>query len=1223
MFIPPKKPNQPAASPELNSPTPPTNPEASTPTEQSLPQESLPQLNPISEGGAAPESSATTPPDSDIPPPRFDPEKRLPLTPANFLFGLDVFIALGALCLAFLVSSFLVYNTDFYRHIASGRLLANGEYSFGKDPFSYMTEGRTWVNHSWLYDYVLYLAYQSEAKADGISTGRNVVILKSLLVAVAGLLLLFARPKNSTLLPAAIALIGAILISASRLLLQPMIVSIFFLSLYLFLMVRIYPSLSLKQDRPKAIGFLVGIGIGSWLWASSDQWFFLGPTLIGLYLLGTYLSQKFNPSPSEENAPDLKLGLLAFGISFLGSSLTPHHFLVWTVQPIELTGLAVLKTDADFKGLLAPSWITDTSVLFAGTRHSIFHYPAMITLLLLAALSFVLQPRKVNWSLLLCWLPLLILGLAVARTMPLLAVVTTVVIGTNFGVWAYNMASQTYRIGMRNAIHASRTLLRGLMVLGVIFLVLYSYPGRLHPQDRTITRRVEFRVMLEPSLHKTALALQEKRVTGTLPAEARGIALQPDLAHYCAWFAPNEKYYVDTRFQLYSQETLKNYFTLRQFFNPSSETFNAILDKANSPDALLQKENISYLASATNLVYFTIKMLDFGWARENPNDAWELMHLAGRGAVIINPKSSALAGKPNIDSLYFDPFKAAYQSPELLPEPVYKPFNPDKTFWDRLVQEYVEPTVIPDGSAEEVVLWNRYLDYLQFTNARKAVQLWGLRFLGGPIDAIGLTTIRPTVGVNPNQTANFPIRAVPRFEPNMAKPAAVALLRVRAARRAVIQNPEVTANHIELARAYADSSFLTVESSREALVARETARTAARLVPNPDRRDLDLPASAFVAELACNNFLQKNRGDLALIMANMLVNYNERLANTRAVGNLSEKEIKQQLDYFKNQRDALKKQVDQTRVSYTTLVNNIKSPLARAYAAREKGLEIDALRELIKGLVGLNFLSLDLRDKPTKDVALPKVTITGKPLNPTGADLALVFEVIDSLLIMGYFEIATELIFGLGDDVWKEAFDSRDEKKGPRAYLEAFRTAAAQRPLPFPSNSIPPPKARLQNFRSQVALVTGDFKTLIELQLEQKQVPPLELLAFGESIQTSPETAQAIQRTMSVLNFEIPNLNLQIKSLIGLGNLLAGPFETANGILYSIQIERYMAYVNTIVAESSQKLSLGVLYLEAGDIRLAEQQLRGVLDTRGLKIETQSQQIARAYLEGIDRAQKK
>ena len=95
------------------------------------------------------------------------------------------------LALAFFAGSFSVRNSDFWMHLATGRLIAAGEYSFGTDPFSYATAGRTWVNHEWLYDFGLYQLFKA-------GEGSAVVIAKCLTLLTQALTAANAGDKATT-----------------------------------------------------------------------------------------------------------------------------------------------------------------------------------------------------------------------------------------------------------------------------------------------------------------------------------------------------------------------------------------------------------------------------------------------------------------------------------------------------------------------------------------------------------------------------------------------------------------------------------------------------------------------------------------------------------------------------------------------------------------------------------------------------------------------------------------------------------------------------------------------------------------------------------------------------------------------------------------------------------------------------------------------------------------
>src|SRR5207245_1959087 len=105
---------------------------------------------------------------------------------------------------ALAAASFAVRNSDFWLHLATGRELAEGKYTFGVDPFSYTTEGVRWVNHAWLFDLLLYLVHQAGG-------GAALVVLKALgIMALAVLLLRFRAPDAPRWVPAGCALLAVL-----------------------------------------------------------------------------------------------------------------------------------------------------------------------------------------------------------------------------------------------------------------------------------------------------------------------------------------------------------------------------------------------------------------------------------------------------------------------------------------------------------------------------------------------------------------------------------------------------------------------------------------------------------------------------------------------------------------------------------------------------------------------------------------------------------------------------------------------------------------------------------------------------------------------------------------------------------------------------------------------------------------------------------------------------
>src|SRR5262245_28831100 len=104
------------------------------------------------ETGAPPAAPESIP----LPPPAPPRPRTTPGQLAAEIARLDRALAVVVLVFAFLLGSFAARNSDLWMRLASGRLIANFEYTFGTDPFSYATADRYWVNHDWLYDLFIY-----------------------------------------------------------------------------------------------------------------------------------------------------------------------------------------------------------------------------------------------------------------------------------------------------------------------------------------------------------------------------------------------------------------------------------------------------------------------------------------------------------------------------------------------------------------------------------------------------------------------------------------------------------------------------------------------------------------------------------------------------------------------------------------------------------------------------------------------------------------------------------------------------------------------------------------------------------------------------------------------------------------------------------------------------------------------------------------------------------
>jgi hypothetical protein len=179
-----------------------------------------------------------------------------------------------------------------------------------------------------------------------------------------------------------------------------------------------------------------------------------------------------------------------------------------------------------------------------------------------------------------------------------------------------------------------------VVLVAGLALLAFTWPGWLqgfHRRDRAL----DWSVRPDPSLRRVAATLNRWRTQGTLPADTRMFAPHPDVGHYCAWFAPGERCFLDSRLPLFLGVTAE-YRSLCRALDGSSE--------AEEADSLVRKHNI------VCGVYYDPDLRRLGpvlrQVAEAP-DRGRLLHVNGR-AVVLRP-SGVSSGPPP-----FDPELAAF-----------------------------------------------------------------------------------------------------------------------------------------------------------------------------------------------------------------------------------------------------------------------------------------------------------------------------------------------------------------------------------------------------------------------------------------------------------------------------------------------------------------------------------------------------------------------------------
>jgi hypothetical protein len=487
------------------------------------------------------------------------------------------------LVLAFFLGSFAATNSGLLLHLAAGRLLTSGEYQFGVDPFSWATPGQYWANASWLYDLFIYAVYSNLG-------GTALVVCKALvLVLLTGALLRMKKQGEKWWLWI-VCVAVALLAMSTRLLLEPFLFSLLFLTLTVSLLFREAPGPAqvpaTKAGGPWRPSSLWLLPLLFALWANFDVWFLLGPLTVALALLGEliqrFIQVKKVPTGSYQ-ARRLRTLALVLPVGLLACLANPHLHRVFVLPP-ELAQLIVegprllsesmpawmLSSATTLneigrydplalggpRGLSGSLWLSPLDADYWSSSGRVWSVSGLAYFPLLAlglgsfVLTAVMSPRQGetgwSWPRLLVWLVFALLSGVLARTIPLFAVVAGPITALNLQAFA------------RQKFGASRRTIppqwalggRALTLVGCLALVVLAWFGLLHvrSKDPWLSRHVAWEVRPNPLLRQAAEQLGRMHDTNKL---GRLFNYTFEIAPYCAWYAPQVKCCFDFRFELF------------------------------------------------------------------------------------------------------------------------------------------------------------------------------------------------------------------------------------------------------------------------------------------------------------------------------------------------------------------------------------------------------------------------------------------------------------------------------------------------------------------------------------------------------------------------------------------------------------------------------------------------------------------------------------------------
>jgi hypothetical protein len=749
-----------------------------------------------------------------VPPPEVPPPEAPPTPAARpaawplWHAGADTALVILAVGLAFLVASFAARNSDLWLHLGAGRMLTTGEYSLGSDPLSFTAADRPWVNHAWLFDLGTYLLYRGD--------GFALVLAKALAVAGAVALLVGIRRPGHALWPWAAVAAVAVVAAAPRLTLNPLVGSVLFLAATLFLVFRL-PSPPGSWRLPAAIG------VTFWLWANTDAWFFTGPAALALLLAGELVRTKGLNAEGPATPPDDPLGPLpdaatlakALGVGVLACMLNPHHVRVWDL-PFELTGGAGADDPRLAQLLYSP--LTGTYwenvglgynangaafvLLLAGGL-----YAAAVTAVVgrLAGRPWDVEPLPLPHAFL--WFGFAGLALMSFFAVPFLAAVSVPLLAGRLNALSARVTLGSVGDARTRLVLTLSALGRVVSVLGLVALGVCAWPGWLHPTgaNPAFARRVAWEVTPDPGLARAAAKFGDWRTAGLLGPDDRGFVGSLDLANYLAWYAPGEKVFANGRYNHHRAEWPA--FTKARLGLGAVRTAEGM--DLRDAAAVLDAHKLTYAAvsaAANDSVSSRLLAKEASHRMWVNPDRWAAWYLDGRTAV-CGWRSDPGVTPPTFEKLRVNPLALAFgPAAERLPAGPGEPVPAPRVWLD----DFTRPARPSPPAADEALAWMEYREMVGRSRQADVYQLAALLLRAAP-------PAPPPLLANLFQ---FQLEGAyrggqrPYVPPSDGSFAAISILALKAARKAVADNPDHPDGYFTVARALTDPGLPLNDSER-------------------------------------------------------------------------------------------------------------------------------------------------------------------------------------------------------------------------------------------------------------------------------------------------------------------------------------------------------------------------------------------------------------------------
>ncbi len=320
------------------------------------------------------------------------------------------FFAIGAFfALAAFISNLEIKDLDLWLHLKTGKIIVESGAVPNHDVLSSTIAGKSWHNHEWLFQAIVYLIKSA--------WGFNALItMQSVVVCLTFLVLLYIGYRSDRQWLSVFVMLLVLMVYQSRFTIRPDIFSLLFFAINMYV-------LAIHLDKRISILVLALVQV---LWANMHGFFFFGPLLVLIAIASETIKRKV-PLPYEWNNmgrltdEEFRRLWIILGV-LLGMCLLNPVGLEGALYPLKVLFQSAGDSKIFFKH------ISELQPPFSFGRFEHIHYKILI---LISFFSFFFNRRMIDISVFLVWLVFLLFSLIAIRNMVFFACAAYLVILVN------------------------------------------------------------------------------------------------------------------------------------------------------------------------------------------------------------------------------------------------------------------------------------------------------------------------------------------------------------------------------------------------------------------------------------------------------------------------------------------------------------------------------------------------------------------------------------------------------------------------------------------------------------------------------------------------------------------------------------------------------------------------------------------------------------------------